>query len=41
MTCPRCVICFRRFNFREIELAYSAQKKAGKRLQEVLITNFA
>lgn len=32
--------CFRRFNFREIELAYTAQKKAGKRYRELLITNF-
>jgi len=31
---------FRRFHFREIELAYTAQQKAGKRYKEVLITNF-
>jgi DNA adenine methylase len=32
---------FRRFHMREISLAYTAQSKAGKRFQELLITNFA
>jgi DNA adenine methylase len=31
---------FKRFKFREIELFYTAQKKAGRRYKEVLITNF-
>jgi DNA adenine methylase len=31
---------FRHFSFREIELAYTAQQKPGKRYRELLITNF-
>jgi DNA adenine methylase len=31
---------FKGFKFREIELHYTAQKKAGRRYKEVLITNF-
>jgi DNA adenine methylase len=31
---------FKHFKFREIELAYTAQKVAGRRYKEVLITNF-
>lgn len=31
---------FRRFHFREIELAYTAQQTAGKRFRELLITNY-
>lgn len=31
---------FRRFHFREIELAYTAQQSAGKRYRELLITNY-
>jgi len=31
---------FRQFKFRDIELFYTAQKKAGRRYKEVLITNF-
>jgi len=31
---------FRDFNIRDIDLFYTAQKKAGKRFKEVLITNF-
>jgi DNA adenine methylase len=31
---------FQAFKFREIELAYTAQKVAGRRYKEVLITNF-
>jgi len=31
---------FGRFRFQEIELHYTAQKKAGKRYRELLITNF-
>jgi DNA adenine methylase len=31
---------FKSFKFREIELAYTAQKVAGRRYREVLITNF-
>lgn len=31
---------FRRFQMREVELAYTAQQKAGKRYRELLITNF-
>jgi DNA adenine methylase len=31
---------FRRFHIREIELAYTAQKTAGKRFRELLITNY-
>jgi DNA adenine methylase len=31
---------FRAFKFREIELSYTAQKIAGRRYREVLITNF-
>jgi DNA adenine methylase len=31
---------FRQFYFREIELAYTAQPRAGKRFRELLITNF-
>jgi DNA adenine methylase len=31
---------FKPFKFREIELAYTAQKVAGRRYKEVLITNF-
>lgn len=32
---------FSRFQFREIEISYTAQRKAGKRYGELLITNFA
>jgi DNA adenine methylase len=32
---------FRDFTFREIELAYTAQREAGKRFREVIITNFS
>ncbi len=32
---------FKRFQFREIELHYTAQPKAGKRYRELLITNFS
>jgi hypothetical protein len=31
---------FNPFKFREIELSYTAQKVAGRRYREVLITNF-
>jgi len=31
---------FRRFHFREIDLAYTAQQTAGKRFRELLITNY-
>jgi DNA adenine methylase len=31
---------FKQFKFREIELSYTAQKLAGRRYKEVLITNF-
>ena len=31
---------FRRFHFREISLAYTAQRTAGKRFTELLITNY-
>ncbi len=31
---------FRDFTFREIELAYTAQREAGKRCRELIITNF-
>ncbi len=31
---------FRRFHFRRVDLPYTAQKKAGRRFTEVLITNF-
>jgi DNA adenine methylase len=31
---------FRRFHFRDVNLAYTAQKQAGRRYREVLITNF-
>jgi DNA adenine methylase len=31
---------FRAFKFREIDLFYTAQKVAGRRYREVLITNF-
>jgi DNA adenine methylase len=31
---------FKQFKFREIELYYTAQKRAGRRYKEVLITNF-
>jgi DNA adenine methylase len=31
---------FRQFHFREIDLAYTAQKTAGKRFRELLITNY-
>jgi DNA adenine methylase len=31
---------FKQFKFRDIELFYTAQKKAGRRYKEVLITNF-
>ncbi len=31
---------FRRFHCSEVELSYTAQKKAGRRFREVLITNF-
>jgi len=31
---------FRRFHIHEVELSYTAQKRAGRRYREVLITNF-
>jgi DNA adenine methylase len=31
---------FREFRFREVDLHYTAQKKAGKRFRELLITNY-
>jgi DNA adenine methylase len=31
---------FKPFKFREIDLSYTAQKVAGRRYKEVLITNF-
>jgi hypothetical protein len=31
---------FHRFQFKEIELAYTAQQTAGKRFRELLITNY-
>jgi len=37
---PEVRALFHRFTLREIELAYTAQKKAGKRFRELLITNF-
>jgi DNA adenine methylase len=38
---PQVRALFSRFHIREIELAYTAQSKAGKRYREVIITNFA
>lgn len=37
---PEVRALFRRFHIRDVELAYTAQKKAGKKYPEVLITNF-
>ncbi len=37
---PRIREIFHEFTLREIELPYTAQKKAGKRFRELLITNF-
>lgn len=37
---PEVRAIFKGFHIREIELAYTAQKTAGKRFQEVLIANF-
>jgi len=37
---PEVRALFRRFNVREVELPYTAQKHAGRRYREVLITNF-
>ena len=37
---PEVRAIFKRFTIRGIELHYTAQKKAGKRFKEVLITNF-
>lgn len=37
---PEVRTLFRRFHLREVELPYTAQKRAGRRFREVLITNF-
>jgi DNA adenine methylase len=37
---PEIRALFQRFNFREISLHYTAQRLAGKRFRELLITNF-
>jgi DNA adenine methylase len=37
---PEVRTLFRRFHIREVELSYTAQKSAGRRYREVLITNF-
>lgn len=37
---PQVRALFRRFHIRGVELAYTAQKKAGRRYREVIITNF-
>jgi DNA adenine methylase len=37
---PEVRTIFRRFKFKSIQLAYTAQKHAGRRYKEVIITNF-
>ena len=37
---PEVRALFRRYNVRQVELPYTAQKSAGRRYREVLITNF-
>ncbi len=37
---PEVRALFRRFHIRQVEIAYTAQKKAGQMYREVLITNF-
>jgi len=37
---PQVRAIFKAFRIREIELAYTSQKSAGRRFREVLITNF-
>jgi DNA adenine methylase len=37
---PQVRALFRRFHIQEVELYYSSQPKAGRRYQEILITNF-
>lgn len=38
---PEVRTLFRRFRIQEVELHYTAQKRAGRRYREVLITNFS
>jgi DNA adenine methylase len=37
---PEVRTLFRRFHMREVDLPYTSQKRAGRRYQELLITNF-
>ncbi|MGI9102204.1 MAG: DNA adenine methylase [Terriglobales bacterium] len=37
---PEVRALFRRFHLQEVQLSYTAQKRAGRRFREVLITNF-